>query len=98
MEKKWYDSLVKILKARLLFYQLKLRKENSSFIIIDAGIEDIIIPKKKISTATIIFFVRNEEVVGKFISNSEWKNNVFKEFMKFYWQRQKENLNTYDNI
>lgn len=98
MEKRWYDSLIKILKARLLFYQLELRKENSSFIIIDAGIEDIVIPKKQISTATIIYFVRNKEVVGKFISNSEWKNNIFKEFMKFYWQRQKENLNTYDNI
>jgi hypothetical protein len=98
MEKRWHDSLVKILKARLLFYQLKLIKESSSFIIIDAGIEDIIIPKKQISTATIIYFVKNKEVVGKFISSSEWKNNVFKEFMKFYWQRQKENLNTYDNI
>lgn len=98
MEKRWYNSLVKILKARLLFYQLRLRKEDRNFIIIDAGIEDIIIPKKQISNYTVIYFVKDKIVVGKFVSSSEWKNNVFKDFIRFYWQRQKENLNIYDNI
>lgn len=98
MDKRWYNSLVKILKARLLFYQLRLRKENKNFIVIDTGIEDIIIPKKQISNYTVIYFVKDKVVVGKFVSSSEWKSNVFKDFIRFYWQRQKENLNIYDNI
>lgn len=98
MDKRWYNSLVKILKARLLFYQLKIKKENKSFIIIDSGIEDIVIPKKQIFNYIVVYFVKDEKVVAKFVSNSEWKNNVFKDFIKFYWQRQRENLNIYDNI
>lgn len=98
MDKRWYNSLVKILKARLLFYQLKLKKENKSFIIIDSGVEDIIIPKKQMFNYIVVYFVKDEKVVAKFVSNSEWKNNVFKDFIKFYWQRQRENLNIYDKI
>jgi len=98
MEERWYKSLVKILKARLLFYQLKVKKENKHFIIIDAGIEDIIIPKKQIGNYTVVYFVRDKKVVSKFISDSIWKNNVFKDFVSFYWKRERENLNRYDNI
>ena len=98
MEERWYKSLVKILKARLLFYQLTLKKENKHFIIIDAGIEDIVIPKKQILNYTVVYFVKDNKVVSKFVSDSEWKNNVFKAFIKHYWRRQRENLKIYDKI
>jgi hypothetical protein len=98
MEERWYKSLVKILKARLLFYQLKLKKETKHFIIIDAGIEDIVIPKKQLLGYTVVYFVKDNRVVNKFVSDSEWKNNVFDAFIKHYWRRQKENLNRYDKI
>ncbi len=98
MEERWYKSLVKILKARLLFYQLELKKENKHFIIINGGIEDIIIPKKQIAPYTVVYFVKDGKVVSKFTDNSEWKNNVFKAFVSFYWRRQRENLNRYDKL
>lgn len=98
MEERWYKSLTKIIKARLLYYQLNIRKENKHFIIIDAGIEDIVIPKKQILNCTVIYFTRDRKVVSKFISKSEWKNEVFKEFLNLYWKRQKENLHRYDNL
>lgn len=98
MEERWYKSLTKIIKARLLYYQLNIRKENKHFIIINAGIEDIVIPKRQILNYTVVYFTRDKKVVSKFISKSEWKNEVFKEFLRFYWDRQRENLNRYDNI
>jgi hypothetical protein len=81
-----------------LFYQLKLKKETKHFIIIDAGIEDIVIPKKQLLGYTVVYFVKDNRVVNKFVSDSEWKNNVFDAFIKHYWRRQKENLNRYDKI
>lgn len=98
MEERWYKSLIKIVRARLLFYQLELKKENKHFIIINAGIEDIVIPKKQILNYTVIYFVKDNKVVSKFVSDSEWKNNVFKAFIKHYWRRQRENLKIYDKI
>ncbi len=98
MEERWYKSLIKIIKARLLFYQLSVRKENKHFIIINAGIEDIIIPKKKISNITVIYFTKDKKVVSKFVNESIWKNVVFKAFLAHYWKRQTENLNTYDRL
>lgn len=98
MEERWYKSLVKILKARLLFYQLELKKENKHFIIISNGIEDIVIPKKQIANYTVVYFVKDKKVVGKFVDDSVWKNNVFKAFITFYWRRERENLNRYDNL
>lgn len=98
MEERWYKSLVKILKARMLFYNLSIKKENKHFIVIDSGIEDIIIPKKQISGLTVIYFTKDKKVVSKFTSDSIWKNNVFKSFLLHYWKRQKENLKLYDNI
>lgn len=98
MEERWFKSLIKIIKARLLFYQLSIKKENKHFIIIDSGVEDIIIPKKQMFNYIVIYFVKDKKVVSKFVSDSEWKNNVFKAFIKHYWQRQRENLKNYDNI
>jgi hypothetical protein len=98
MEERWYKSLVKIVKARLLFYQLNIKKENKHFIIINAGVEDIIIPKKQIANYTVIYFTKDKKVVNKFISDSIWKNTVFKSFLSHYWKRQTENLKTYDNL
>ncbi len=98
MKDRWYTSLVKIVKARLLFYNLKVKKENKHFLIIDSGIEDIIIPKKQILDYIVIYFVKDGKVVSKFVSDSEWKNTVFKSFLIHYWNRQTENLKIYDNI
>lgn len=98
MNTRYYTSLLKIIRARLLFYNLSIKKENKNFIIIDAGIEDIVILKKQISGNTVIYFTKDKKVVSKFISDSIWKNVVFKSFLKHFWRRQTENLKTYDNI
>lgn len=98
MKERWYKSLVKIIRARLLFYNFKVKKENKHFIIIDGGIEDIIIPKKQVGEYTVVYFVKDKKVVGKFVNDSVWKNTVFNSFLAYFWNRQTENLKRYDNL
>lgn len=98
MKEKWYQSLLKLLKNRLLFYGFKIKKETNDVIIFDLLIEDLIIPKKRNYEDVVFYFVKDTEIVYKFYSQLIYKKNLFREFIKCFWDRQYENLNRYDNI